>query len=215
MRYDLPAVDDPILEGPDCQDLYGGQDPYDESMKLLPTAGDGEPIDGGLKEDSDVISAPQSCATESSHSPHITPAPAATAAINGQSATLARSASMICESNDPGRPQQVAEVAEVADGKQEWEIHDIISKEVVDGEVHYLVEWSATLMPECEMGRANDAGDGSQGSSFGNPEGQSFTPKRAKCEHEVMKDSTGRMMDKCDKPFNCSAPDCKRKNLVS
>jgi hypothetical protein len=58
VRDDLPAVDDPILEGPDCQDPYGGQDPYDESMKLLATAGDGEPIEGGLKEDSDVISAP-------------------------------------------------------------------------------------------------------------------------------------------------------------
>jgi hypothetical protein len=44
---------------------------------------------------------------------------------------------MIPESNDPRRPQQVAEVAE---GKQEWDIRDIIGKEVVDGEVHYLVE---------------------------------------------------------------------------
>lgn len=33
----LLAVDDPILEGSDCQDPYGGQDPYDESMKLLAT----------------------------------------------------------------------------------------------------------------------------------------------------------------------------------
>jgi hypothetical protein len=40
--------------------------------------------------------------------------------------------------------------------------------------------------------------------------GIKFTPKRAKSEHEVMKDSTGRMMDKHDKPFNCSAQDCKR-----
>ena len=38
--------DNPILEGPDCQDPYGGQGPFDESMKLFATAGDGEPIDG-------------------------------------------------------------------------------------------------------------------------------------------------------------------------
>ena len=48
-------------------------------------------------------------------------------------------------------PQQVAEVI---DGKQEWEICNIIGKEVVDSEVHYLAEWSATLMPKCELGKA-------------------------------------------------------------
>jgi hypothetical protein len=72
-------------------------------------------------------------------------------AIDGQSTTLARSASMISESNEIGRAEQVAEVA---DGKQEWEIRDIIGKEVVDGEIHYLVEWSATLVPKCELGKA-------------------------------------------------------------
>jgi hypothetical protein len=51
--------------------------------------------------------------------------------------TLARSALIISEPNDPRRPQHVAEVT---DGKQEWEICNIISKEVVDGEIHYLVE---------------------------------------------------------------------------
>ena len=45
-------------------------------------------------------------------------------------------------------------VVEALDGKQEWEISDIISREVVDGEVHYLVEWSATLVPKSEMGKA-------------------------------------------------------------
>ena len=75
MRGDLLAVDDPILEGSDCQDPYGGQDHYDEPMKLLATAGDGEPIDGGLKEDSDVINAPQSHENDWSQSPHMTPAP--------------------------------------------------------------------------------------------------------------------------------------------
>ena len=60
VRDDPLAVDNPILEGADCQDPYGGRDPYDESMKLLATVGDDEPIDSGLKEDSDVISALQS-----------------------------------------------------------------------------------------------------------------------------------------------------------
>ena len=58
VRDGLLAIDDLILEGPDCQDPYSGRDPYDESMKLLATAVGDEPIDGGLKEDSDVINAP-------------------------------------------------------------------------------------------------------------------------------------------------------------
>jgi hypothetical protein len=72
-------------------------------------------------------------------------------AIDGQSATLLRSALMIPELNYPRMPQLVAEAT---DGKQEWEISDIIGKEVFDGEVHYLVEWSATLMPKCELRKA-------------------------------------------------------------
>jgi hypothetical protein len=58
---------------------------------------------------------------------------------------------MISKANDPRKPQQVAEVR---DGKQEWEIRDIIGKEFVDGEMHYLVEWSATLVPKYELGKA-------------------------------------------------------------
>ncbi len=45
-------------------------------------------------------------------------------------------------------------MTEVADGKQEWEICDIIGKEVVNGEVLYLVEWSATLVHKWELGKA-------------------------------------------------------------
>ncbi len=58
VRDDLLAVNDLILEDSDCQNPYSGQDPYDESMKLLTTAGNDKPIDGRLKEDSDVINAP-------------------------------------------------------------------------------------------------------------------------------------------------------------
>ena len=60
VRDGLLAIENPILEGTDCQDRYGGQGLYDESMKLLATAGEDEPIDGGLEEDSDAISALQS-----------------------------------------------------------------------------------------------------------------------------------------------------------
>jgi hypothetical protein len=58
-------------------------------------------------------------------------------------------------------------------------------------------------------------GDGSQGGSLENPEGQLFTHK-GNCEHEVTKDSTDRssctanMVDKHDKTYKCSALDCKR-----
>jgi hypothetical protein len=38
--------------------------------------------------------------------------------------------------------------------QQKREIHDIIGKEVVNDEVYYLVEWSATLMPKYESGNA-------------------------------------------------------------
>jgi hypothetical protein len=47
-------------------------------MKLLATASDDEPIDGGLKENSDVINAPQSHENDRSRSPYMTPAPAGT-----------------------------------------------------------------------------------------------------------------------------------------
>ena len=46
-------------------------------MKLLATAGEDEPTNGGL----DVISAPQSYENDGSHSPYMTPAPAALAAM--------------------------------------------------------------------------------------------------------------------------------------
>jgi hypothetical protein len=51
----------------------------------------------------------------------------------------------------PGIPQQVAEVV---NDKQEWEICGIIYKEDVDGVPHYWVQWSPTLVPKYEMGKA-------------------------------------------------------------
>jgi hypothetical protein len=46
-----------------------------------------------------------------------------------------RSASIVSESDDAGRRQHVAEVTV---GKHEWEIRNIIGKEVVNGSVHHL-----------------------------------------------------------------------------
>jgi hypothetical protein len=114
MRDNLLAANNPILEGSNCQDPYGGQDPYDEPIKLLATAGSDEPIDGGLKEDSDTISALQSQENDRSHSPHMTPALTALAvqaaiapqesvtAIDSQSVTLATIALMKSTLDDPG-----------------------------------------------------------------------------------------------------------------
>jgi hypothetical protein len=160
VRDDFLAVDDSILEGADCQDPYGGQDPYGESIKLLATAGEEEPIDGGLEEDSDAISALQSQGNDRSHSPHMTPAPTApavpasqesVAAIDSQPATLAATALMKSTLDDPGIPQQVVEVA---NDKQEWEVCGIIDDEDIDGVPHYWVQWSPTLVSESEMGKA-------------------------------------------------------------
>jgi hypothetical protein len=90
-------------------------------------------MDGSPKEDTNFMSAPQP----------------ATAAMmcqksDGQSATLAGSPSTIPAPDDPEMP----------DDKQEWEVCDIIGKEDVDGVLHYWVQWSATLVPKCEMGKA-------------------------------------------------------------
>jgi len=82
VRDDLVAVDDLILEGSNYQDPYSsqgpynGQDPYDEAVKLLATAADDEPMDDGLKKDSDAISAPLSDENDKFQSPQLQPAPA-------------------------------------------------------------------------------------------------------------------------------------------
>jgi hypothetical protein len=66
--------------------------------------------------------------------------------------------------DDPKRPQQAVEVAS---DNQEWEICDIIGKEDVDGEPHYWVQWSATLVPRCEMGKARLRAQGKQRGKIG------------------------------------------------
>ena len=46
-------------------------------------------------------------------------------------------------------------MAEV-DGRQEWEVLNIIGKEDADGVVHYLVEWNPTLMPKYALKNAKE-----------------------------------------------------------
>jgi len=168
VRDDLLAVDDLYLEGSNYQDPYGGQNPYDEAMELLATAGDDEPIDDGLKEDSDAINAPLSDENDKSQSPQLPPAPAApaapapaatapqepVAAMNSQSVTLPQTALMKSALDDLGRPPQVV----VTDSKQEWEICDILKEEYIDGVPHYWVQWTVTLVPESDMGKAKVSG---------------------------------------------------------
>ena len=59
MRDNLLATNDLILEGANYQDSYSSQDPYNKFIKLLATAVIDEPVDGRLKEDSDIISLSQ------------------------------------------------------------------------------------------------------------------------------------------------------------
>jgi hypothetical protein len=101
-------------------------------------------MDGGPKEDTNIMSAPQpATAAMVSQEP--------VAAIDSRSATLAATALMKSALDDPAIPPQVAEVA---NDKQEWEICDIVDKEDVDGVPHYWVQWSITLVPKSEMGKA-------------------------------------------------------------
>jgi hypothetical protein len=133
VQDELPAADDTESEYTKCcQDPFNGQDPYDEAIKLLAAVCDGElehnnSIDGGSKEDTNTMSAPQ-------------PAIAAmvsqelVAAIDGRSATLVATAMTESALVDPAIPPQVVAVA---NDKQGWEICDIVGKEDVDGVPHY------------------------------------------------------------------------------
>lgn len=149
MQDELPGADNTESEyTKGCQDTFNGQDPYDGAIRLLAAVCDGklehnDSMDSDPK-DTNIMSAPQ-------------PATAATVfqesviGIDGQSATLVRSPSAIPAPDDP---EMLEQAVEVATDKQEWEICDIIGKEDVDGEPHYWVQWSATLVPKCEIGKA-------------------------------------------------------------
>ena len=82
IKNNLLAIDNLILEGPDYQDYYSSQDPYNKSIKLLATAVVDELLDSRLKKDSNIISLLQNYKNKF-QSLYIIPtlaAPAATAA---------------------------------------------------------------------------------------------------------------------------------------
>jgi hypothetical protein len=123
VRDSLLAIDDFLLEGPDCQDPYSSRDPYNKSIKLLATAAGNKPIDSRLKEDSNIISLSQSYKNRF-QSLYIIPTPAAPAAttaqeliaaLDSQSGILAPTSLMKSTLDNPEQPLQVA----VADNKQE------------------------------------------------------------------------------------------------
>jgi hypothetical protein len=47
----------------------------------------------------------------------------------------------------------------MADADPDWEVCDILGKKVVDGKVHYLVDWRPTLVLEDELGNAKELVD--------------------------------------------------------
>ena len=65
MQDELPAANDAKSEyTKGCQDPFNGQDPYDGAIKPLAAVCDGklehnDSMDGGPKEDTNIISAPQ------------------------------------------------------------------------------------------------------------------------------------------------------------
>jgi hypothetical protein len=145
----LPAFDNTKLEyTKSCQDPFDSQDPYNGAMKLL-----GAVCGNELEHDDAIDSCPKEDTIMS------TPQPAKAAvicqesvmAMDSQSAPLAESPLTIPTPDGPEMPEQAVDVA---NDKQEWEICDIIGKEDVDGVPHYCVQWSATLVPKCEMGKA-------------------------------------------------------------
>jgi hypothetical protein len=151
------AIDDPFLERTeDCQG---------EALQLLATVADslpkscvskeGDLKESNLEEKSDSLVMSCSGMKDKPRSPHIVAIAAATPSwqsevrTDGEVVVTARAASITSTLNGAARPQ----VAE-GDSKQEWEIRDIIGKEDVDSVVHYLVEWSATLVPKYELEKA-------------------------------------------------------------
>jgi hypothetical protein len=48
---------------------------------------------------------------------------------------------------------------QVIGADQDWEIRKIVGKEDIDGVLHYLVEWSPTLLPEHALGQAKELVD--------------------------------------------------------
>jgi hypothetical protein len=48
---------------------------------------------------------------------------------------------------------------QVVDTNLDWDVRDILSKKVINDEVHYLVDWRPTLVPEHALGNAKELVD--------------------------------------------------------
>lgn len=73
--------------------------------------------------------------------------------VDSKPASNARTAPAAFESPPPTEPKLAAQVI---GANQDWEVRQIIGKEDVDGVLHYLVDWSATLVPEYSLGHAKE-----------------------------------------------------------
>ena len=59
--------------------------------------------------------------------------------------------------------QELQLAVQATDDNQDWEVRKIIGKEDIDGVLHYLVDWSPTLVPEHSLGHAKELVDEFEG----------------------------------------------------
>jgi hypothetical protein len=73
--------------------------------------------------------------------------------IDSKLASTARTNPAASESSPLIKPVLAAQVV---DDNQNWEIRDLIGKEVVNGEVYYLVDWYPTLVSGHSLGNTKE-----------------------------------------------------------
>jgi hypothetical protein len=73
--------------------------------------------------------------------------------------TFASTASTTPGTFEPAPPPEPQLAAQGIDADEDWEVRRIIGKEDIDGVLHYLVEWSATLVPGHLLGHAKELVD--------------------------------------------------------
>lgn len=74
---------------------------------------------------------------------------------NSSAASTART-NPASESAPPTKPQLCLQLI---DANQDWEVRQIIGKEDINGEPHYLVDWQPTLLPRHSLGDAKELVD--------------------------------------------------------
>jgi hypothetical protein len=57
--------------------------------------------------------------------------------------------------NPAASPTELQLTVQAIDDNHDWEVRKVIGKEVVDGLLHYLVDWTPTLVPRHSLGHAN------------------------------------------------------------